>query len=79
MSAHAIAATLPGGDPLAAALAAGETPSPELSEETEDMEAVLALALKDPRVDPTRVFVAGKSLGTLVGRAAQVANGAVAE
>ena len=29
-SAHAIAAALPGGDPLAAALAAGETPSPEL-------------------------------------------------
>ena len=29
-SAHAVAAGLPGGDPLAAALAAGETPSPEL-------------------------------------------------
>lgn len=29
-SALAVAATLPGGDPLAAALAAGETPSPEL-------------------------------------------------
>jgi serine/threonine protein kinase len=29
-SAHAVAAALPGGDPLAAALAAGETPSPEL-------------------------------------------------
>ncbi len=29
-SAHAVAAMLPGGDPLAAALAAGETPSPEL-------------------------------------------------
>ena len=29
-SAHAVAASLPGGDPLAAALAAGETPSPEM-------------------------------------------------
>lgn len=29
-SAHEVAAALPGGDPLAAALAAGETPSPEL-------------------------------------------------
>jgi eukaryotic-like serine/threonine-protein kinase len=29
-SARAVAATLPGGDPLAAAVAAGETPSPEL-------------------------------------------------
>lgn len=29
-SAHAIAAALPGGDPLAEALAAGETPSPEM-------------------------------------------------
>ena len=32
-SAHAVAAALPGGDPLAAALAAGETPSPELMAE----------------------------------------------
>ena len=29
-SAHAVAAALPGGDPLSAALAAGETPSPEM-------------------------------------------------
>src|SRR5204863_6309434 len=29
-SAHAVAGGLPGGDPLAAALAAGETPSPDL-------------------------------------------------
>ncbi len=29
-SAHAVIAALPGGDPLAAALAAGETPSPEM-------------------------------------------------
>jgi predicted Ser/Thr protein kinase len=29
-TAHAIAAALPGGDPLAAALAAGETPSPDI-------------------------------------------------
>lgn len=39
-SAHAVAAALPGGDPLAAALAAGETPSPQLvaaSGETESL------------------------------------------
>src|SRR5262245_653440 len=35
-SALAIAAALPGGDPLAAALAAGETPSPEMVAEAED-------------------------------------------
>jgi predicted Ser/Thr protein kinase len=29
-SAHAVAAALPGGDPIAAALAAGETPSPDI-------------------------------------------------
>ena len=47
-SALSIAAALPGGDPLAAALAAGETPSPELvaaSGESEAMHPVLALGL----------------------------------
>ena len=51
-SALSVAATLPGGDPLAAALAAGETPSPELvaaSGETEGLplkkSVPLALAL----------------------------------
>ena len=46
-SALAVAAALPGGDPLAAALAAGETPSPELvaaAGETEGMRPALALA-----------------------------------
>jgi hypothetical protein len=43
-----VAATLPGGDPLAAALAAGETPSPEMvaaSGETEGTKPRLALGL----------------------------------
>jgi serine/threonine-protein kinase len=45
-SAMAVAAALPGGDPLAAALAAGETPSPELvaaAGETEGLEPRFAL------------------------------------
>lgn len=46
-SALAVAAALPGGDPLAAALAAGETPSPELvaaASEREALKPVIALA-----------------------------------
>lgn len=46
-SALQVAAALPGGDPLAAALAAGETPSPEMvaaSGETEGMKPQLAFA-----------------------------------
>src|SRR5258706_2031886 len=39
-SALAVAAALPGGDPLAAALAAGETPSPEMVAEAGDRTAV---------------------------------------
>ena len=39
-SALAVAAALPGGDPLAAALAAGETPSPELVAEAGKREAM---------------------------------------
>ena len=45
-SAVAVAAALPGGDPLAAALAAGETPSPELvaaAGETEGLRPAVAL------------------------------------
>jgi serine/threonine protein kinase len=45
-SALAVAAALPGGDPLAAALAAGETPSPELvaaASEREALKPVIAL------------------------------------
>ena len=46
-SALAVAAALPGGDPLAAALAAGETPSPELvaaAGETEGLQPAVALS-----------------------------------
>jgi serine/threonine-protein kinase len=39
-SALAVAAALPGGDPLAAALAAGETPSPEMVAEAGDEAAI---------------------------------------
>jgi serine/threonine-protein kinase len=47
-SALAVAAALPGGDPLAAALAAGETPSPEMvaaAGETEALHPAIGLAL----------------------------------
>ena len=47
-SALAVAAALPGGDPLAAALAAGETPSPQLvaaSGETEGLRPKIAMAI----------------------------------
>jgi len=47
-SALQVAAALPGGDPLAAALAAGETPSPEMvaaSGETEGLRPVVAWAV----------------------------------
>ncbi len=47
-SALAVAAALPGGDPLAAALAAGETPSPEMvaaARETSAFSAAMALSL----------------------------------
>ena len=46
-SAMAVAAGLPGGDPLAAALAAGETPSPDLvaaAGETDGLEPKVAVA-----------------------------------
>src|SRR5580692_7502950 len=48
VSALQVAAALPGGDPLAAALAAGETPSPEMvaaAGDTEGVRPVLALGL----------------------------------
>jgi len=47
-NALAVAAALPGGDPLAAALAAGETPSPQLvaaSGETEGLRPHIAIAI----------------------------------
>lgn len=40
--------------------------SPGLAEETADFRSVLALARADPKVDRTRIFVGGKSLGSLV-------------
>jgi serine/threonine-protein kinase len=46
-SARAVAAALPGGDPLAAAMAAGETPSPDLvaaAGETEGLPPKVAVA-----------------------------------
>src|SRR2546421_10377370 len=48
-----VAAALPGGDPLAAALAAGETPSPEMvaaAGETEGLQPRLAVSLLAPIV-----------------------------
>ena len=62
-SALAVAAALPGGDPLAAALAAGETPSPELvaaAGEREAMSPVLALFVA---VLSVGVFWAGRDAG----------------
>ena len=47
-SALAVAAALPGGDPLAAALAAGETPSPDMvaaAGQTEALHPAIGLAL----------------------------------
>jgi len=41
--------------------------SPGLAEETADFQAVLALVRADPKVDRARIFVGGKSLGSLVG------------
>lgn len=41
-------------------------PSEDLGREVEDMQTVVDFAKKDPRVDPAKIVVAGKSLGTLV-------------
>ena len=65
-SALAVAAALPGGDPLAAALAAGETPSPELVAEagtTGALRPALAWAglAAFLLLLPAAVFVAGRS------------------
>ena len=48
-SALTVAASLPGGDPLAAALAAGETPSPELLVAAGEREATPVAARRRPR------------------------------
>jgi eukaryotic-like serine/threonine-protein kinase len=59
-SALAVAAALPGGDPLAAALAAGETPSPEMVAEAGDGAAVA------PAVSWTALALFFAALGAFV-------------
>ncbi|MHB8838332.1 MAG: alpha/beta family hydrolase [Gemmatimonadaceae bacterium] len=44
----------------------GGRASQNLVREVEDMAAVVAQARRDPRVEPDRVFVGGKSLGSMV-------------
>jgi predicted Ser/Thr protein kinase len=62
-SALAVAAAMPGGDPLAAALAAGETPSPELVAAAGETEG-LALRYSIPCL----IFAAACLIGTLFWR-----------
>lgn len=45
---------------------AGTPPSADLSDEHEDLRTVLARVRDDPRADPERIVLAGKSLGSLV-------------
>jgi Protein kinase domain len=59
-SALAVAAALPGGDPLAAALAAGETPSPEIlaaAAETEAIAVLPGLALAATLIAAIAIYV----------------------
>jgi serine/threonine-protein kinase len=68
-SALAVAAALPGGDPLAAALAAGETPSPELLVAAGEREATpvkIALGLAVAIVAGLAVFVAVAARANLI-------------
>ncbi len=70
VSALQVAAALPGGDPLAAALAAGETPSPEMVAAAGDTEAVrprLALAL-------LVVIIVGLFASVLIAESTQLVN-----
>jgi len=62
-SALAVAAALPGGDPLAAALAAGETPSPEMVAAAGEKEGIA------PRVAVAALaaVVVGLALGSVMG------------
>lgn len=46
--------------------AKGGEPAEDLAPEVADLEAVLERVKADPRVDPTRIVLAGKSLGTMV-------------
>jgi predicted alpha/beta-hydrolase family hydrolase len=48
----------------------GGVPSPARTDEREDLDAALARARSDPRVDPAAVTLAGKSMGSLVAHAA---------
>ncbi|MEP7304596.1 MAG: serine/threonine-protein kinase [Acidobacteriota bacterium] len=69
-SALAVAAALPGGDPLAAALAAGETPSPDLlvaAGESEAFAIVPALSMAVSFVVVLLVFAAFASRASLAG------------
>ena len=69
-SALAVAAALPGGDPLAAALAAGETPSPDLlvaAGESEALAVVPALAMALSFVVVLFLFAALASRASLPG------------
>src|SRR5262249_33361560 len=87
-SALAVAAALPGGDPLAEALAAGETPSPELLVAAGEANALpmwqaltIVVAIGIPLIamvplgmpsSPVRLAPAGKSAAVLVDRAEQI-------
>lgn len=42
-----------------------QNPSPDGSAEIADIESILAMVMQDPRIDISRVYIAGKSLGTL--------------
>lgn len=53
-------------------------PSHGLVDETDQFNAVLDQVAKDPRVDPKRIVIAGKSLGTVVANRAFAANAAYA-
>src|SRR5580704_14898724 len=69
-SALQVAAALPGGDPLAAALAAGETPSPEMvaaAGETEGLRPVLALGI-------LVVIIVGLLASVFIAESTQVVN-----
>jgi hypothetical protein len=67
-TALAVAAALPGGDPLAAALAAGETPSPEMlaaAAETEAMPILQGCLLMAAVVACLAIYAAFSPLGTM--------------
>jgi Protein kinase domain/zinc-ribbon domain len=69
-SALQVAAALPGGDPLAAALAAGETPSPEMvvaAVKSEGMRPALALGL-------VTLVIAGLFASLVIGEHTQLVN-----